>query len=109
MLSGSTHNGDFLERIICYILYKDDDYIVFLFRNKSILILNLTTYKTVGLSIANYAAPVWSNTSMEKIQVAQNEALRISTGAHKMSSIDHLHCEAQMLKIMEHSDLLSAQ
>ena len=71
------------------------------------------TYKAVGRSIADYAAPVWStnasNTSMEKIQVAQNEALRISTGAHKMSSIDHLHCEAQMLKVTEHSDLLSAQ
>ena len=43
----------------------------------------------LGRSIADYAAPVWStnasNTSMEKIQVAQNEALRISTGAHKMS------------------------
>ena len=38
VLSGSTHNGGFQERIICYILYKDDDYIVFLFRNKSILI-----------------------------------------------------------------------
>ena len=60
-------------------------------------------------SIADYAAPVWSNTSMEKIQVAQSEALRISTGAHKMSSIDYLHCEGQMLKVTEHSDLLSAQ
>ena len=73
----------------------------------------LMTYKAVSRSIADYAAPVWStnasNTSMEKIQVAQNEALRISTGAHKMSSIDHLHCEAQMLKVTEHSDLLSAQ
>ena len=71
------------------------------------------TYKAVGRSITDYAAPVWStnasNTSMEKIQVAQNEALRISTGAHKMSSIDYLHCEAQMLKVTEHSDLLSAQ
>ena len=26
-----------------------------------------------------------------------------------MSSIDHLHCETQMLKVTEHSDLLSAQ
>ena len=71
------------------------------------------TYKAVGRSIADYAAPVWStnasNTSMEKIQVAQNEALRISTSTHKMSSIDHLHCEAQMLKVTEYSDLLSAQ
>ena len=73
----------------------------------------LMTYKAVGQSIADYAASVWStnasNTSMEKIQVAQNEALRISTGAHKMSSIGNLHCEAQMLKVTEHSDLLSAQ
>ena len=70
----------------------------------------LMIYKAVGRSIADYAAPVWStNASMKKIQVAQNEALRISTGAHKMSSIDHLHCETQMLKVTEHSDLLSAQ
>ena len=39
MLSDSTHNGGFQERIICYILYKDDDYSAFLFRNESILIL----------------------------------------------------------------------
>ena len=41
MLSGRTHNGGFQERIICYILYEDDNYIAFLFRNKSILILIL--------------------------------------------------------------------
>ena len=56
------------------------------------------TYKAVGRSRSDYAAPVWStnanNNSMEKLQVAQNEALRISTGA---------------LKVTEHSDLLSAQ
>ena len=70
----------------------------------------LMTYKAVARSIANYTALVWStNASMERIQVAQNEVLRISTGAHKMSNIDHLHCEAQMLKVTEHSDLLSAQ
>ncbi len=73
----------------------------------------LLTYKTMGRSIANYAAPVWSTnaaeSNMDKIQVAQNEALRISTGAHLMSSIDHLHCEAKMLKVMEHSELLSEQ
>ena len=37
----------FHERIICYILYKDDDYIAFLFRNKSILILILMSHKHV--------------------------------------------------------------
>ena len=82
---------------------------------KSVAILDNCVFVIfkVGCSIADYAAPVWStnasNTSIEKIQVAQNEALRISTGAHKMANIDHLHCEAQMLKVTEHSDLLSAQ
>ena len=71
------------------------------------------TYKAVGGSIINYAAPVWSpnlhDTNYSKIQYTQNEALRIATGCHKMSSIDHLHTEAEMLKVKEHSELLSAQ
>ena len=57
----------------------------------------LLTYKALERSIANYAAPVWctnaSDTSLGKIQRTQNEALRIITGSHKMSSIDHLHSE----------------
>ena len=68
----------------------------------------LMTYKTVGRSIINYAAPVWSpnlhDTNYRKIQYTQNEALRIATGCHKMSSIDHLHTEAEMLKVREHSE-----
>ena len=73
----------------------------------------LMTYKAVGRSIINYAAPVWSpnlhDTNYRKIQYTQNEALRIATGWHKMSSIDHLHTEAEMLKVREHSELLSSQ
>ncbi len=48
---------------------------------------------------------------MKKIQVAQNKAQRISTGAHLMSSIDYLHdeCEAQTLKVVDHSELLWTQ
>ena len=41
-------------------------------------------------------------------QYTQNEALRIATGCHKMSSVDHLHVEAKMLKVRDH-ELLSAQ
>ena len=48
-------------------------------------------------------APVWSpnlhDTNYRKIQYTQNEALRIATGCHKMSSIDNLHTEAEMQKI----------
>ena len=73
----------------------------------------LMTYKAVGRSIINYAAPVWSpnlhDTNYRKIQYTQNEAPRIATGCHKMSSVDHLHTEAEMLKVREHSELLSAQ
>ena len=72
------------------------------------------TYKAVGRSIINYAAPVWSpnlhDTNYIKIQYTQNESLlRIATGCHKKSSIDHLHTEEEMLKVKEHSELLSAQ
>ena len=51
----------------------------------------LMTYKAVGKSIINYTAPVLSpnlhDTNYRKIQYTQNEALRIATGCHKMSSI----------------------
>ena len=60
----------------------------------------LMTYKVLGRSIANYAAPVWSTNASEsnigKIQRAPNEALRIITCSHKMSSIDHLHSETMI-------------
>ena len=73
----------------------------------------LMTYKAVGRFITNYAALVWNpnlhHTNYRKIQCTQNEALRIATGCHKMSSINHLHTEAEMLKVREHTELLSAQ
>ena len=71
------------------------------------------TYKAVGRPIINYAAPVWitnlRDTNYRNIKYTQNEALRISTGCHKMSSFNHLHTEANVLKVREHSELLSAQ
>ena len=71
------------------------------------------TYKAVGRSIINYAAPVRStnlrDTNYRNIQYTQNEALRIATGCHKMSSVDHLHVEVKMLKVREHSELLFVQ
>ena len=63
----------------------------------------LMTNIALGKSIANYAAPVWgtnaSDSSFKKIQTAENAALRMATGVHKMASIDHLlrvpHDESQ--------------
>ena len=73
----------------------------------------LMTYRALGRSIVNYAAPVWSTNARESntdtIQRAQNKALRIITSSHKMSSIDHLHSETKMLQVKDHLNLLSAQ
>ena len=72
----------------------------------------LLTYKALGRSIANYAAPVWStnasDTSLEKIQGTQNEALKIIT-VRCQKRIDHLHSETKMLLVKDHLILLSAQ
>ena len=72
----------------------------------------LMTYNAVGRSIINHAAHVWStnlcDTNYRNIQYTQNKALGITTGCHKMPSVDHLHIEAEMLKVREHSVLLSA-
>ena len=63
----------------------------------------LMTYNTVGRSIINYAAPVWStyrrDTNHINIKYTQNEALGISTICHKISSVDHLHVETNVLKV----------
>ena len=48
-------------------------------------------------------------TYIRKIQRAQNEALMVITGSHKMSSIDHLHNETKMLQVEDHLNLHSAQ
>ena len=48
-----------------------------------------------------------SDTNYRNIKYTQNEALRIATGCHKISSVDHLHVKAKMLRVREHSELLS--
>ena len=73
----------------------------------------LMTYIALGRSIANYPAPVWcinaSGSNINKIQRAPNGSLRIITGSHNMSSIDHLHSETEMLQVEDHPNLMSAQ
>ncbi|KAL1447470.1 hypothetical protein WDU94_012425 [Cyamophila willieti] len=55
----------------------------------------VTTYKAIGRSVMNYAAPIWSpqacNSNWKKLQISQNAALRTATGCHLMSHQDHLH------------------
>ena len=73
----------------------------------------VATYKAIGRSLMDYAAPVWSPSvsasSWRKLQAAQNGALRVALGCHKAASVDHLHFESKMLKVDEHCRLLSVQ
>ena len=71
------------------------------------------TYKSMIRPFFDYAAPVvfpnFSSTSIEKLQKVQNKCLRLITGCHFNSAIDHLHSETQILPVREHLKLLSSQ
>ena len=73
----------------------------------------LQTYKAIGRSVLNYGAPIWSpllsNTQWQGLQARQNQALRTSTGCLLMTSIPHLHHEAEMMEVRPHNELLSVQ
>ncbi|KAI5727897.1 hypothetical protein M8J77_008348 [Diaphorina citri] len=73
----------------------------------------LTTYKTIGRPILNYASPIWmpqlSDSQWKHLQIAQNASLRVATGCHKMAHEHHLHCETKILPVKEHSKMLTQQ
>jgi hypothetical protein len=73
----------------------------------------INTYKSLIRPILNYAAPIWypaaKPSNIQKLQVIQNQALRICLGCHKKSSISHLHSEAKILMVDQHLELLSKQ
>lgn len=73
----------------------------------------LTTYKAVGRSVMNYGAAIFSPSLSDSrwgdLQRKQNAALRTVTGCHLMTSEDHLHHEAKMMKVKEHSRMLGLQ
>ena len=70
-----------------------------------------TSYKAIGRSVLNYAAPIWSpnlsDTNWRNLQVKQNAALRIATGDTRMAPINHLHAETKILHVKEHNELLT--
>ena len=41
--------------------------------------------------------------------MVQNRALRLITGCHSASAVDHLHAETEMLPVSDHLELLAAQ
>ncbi len=73
----------------------------------------VTTYKAIGRSVLNYCCPIWtpnlSNTNWKHLQTAQNTALRVATGCHKMADEDHLHAESKIMKVKPHCEMISKQ
>ena len=72
-----------------------------------------TTYNSYIRSLSTYAAPVWTPnlkpTNFNRLQIAQNSALRTITGCHRITPILHLHQECQSLTIKDHNHLLTDQ
>ena len=73
----------------------------------------LTSFKVYVEPVLNYAAPIWSPnasaSAISSIQRVQNRALRIATGCHSVTSIDHLHQETQTAFVADHLSMVSAQ
>ena len=73
----------------------------------------MATYKAVMRAALEYASSVWSpiasSTSINKLQVMQNAALRTATGYTQDTNIQHLHDETLTLPIHEHLQLHASQ
>lgn len=73
----------------------------------------IDTYKTLILPVFSHSPAVWvpntKPTNIERLKKVQNCCLRISTGCHQATSIDHLHREEGILPVGAHLDMLSAQ
>ena len=73
----------------------------------------MATYKAVMRPVLEYASSIWSplasSTSINKLQVMQNAALRNATGCTQDTNIQHLHDEILILPIHEHLQLYASQ
>ena len=73
----------------------------------------MAIYKAVMRPALEYASSVWSpiasSTSINKLQVMQNAALRTAIGCTQDTNIQHLHDETLTLPIHEHLQLHASQ
>ena len=73
----------------------------------------MATYKAVMTQALEYASSVWSHiassTSINKLQVMKNAALRTATGCTQGTNIQHMHDETLTLPIHEHLQLHASQ
>jgi hypothetical protein len=71
------------------------------------------TYNTLVKPVIGNCAPIWvpniKPTHIAKIQTVQNRMLRLITGCHLASPIDHLHSEVAILPVGIRLDMLCKQ
>ena len=70
-------------------------------------------FKSLIRPFFDYTAPIvyplYSKTSIRRLQLVQNRALRLVTGCYMASSVDQLQAETEVLPVGDHLELLSAQ
>ena len=73
----------------------------------------MVTYKAAMRRAREYASSIWSpiasSTSIKKLQVMHNAALRTATGCTQDTNIQHLHDETIICPIHEHLQLHASQ
>ena len=73
----------------------------------------VSTYNAITRPKLEYANSIWSpilaSTNLQKLQVIQNNALRIATGCTKDTNTQHLHDETEVLPLKEHLKLHASQ
>ena len=73
----------------------------------------IVTYKAVMRLVLEYVSSIWSplvsSTSINKLQVMQNAALRTATGCTQNTNIQHMHDETLTLPIHGHLQLHTSQ
>ena len=73
----------------------------------------VATYKAIVRPILNYAAPIWltkvSSSHLDKVEVIQNQTLRVATGFHQKAAASHLRVETGVLPMRAHLKLCCQQ
>ena len=73
----------------------------------------LTTYQAIDCTIHNYCCPVWTPSHKDinfcRLQRAQNSALRIAIGCHKIADVAEPDQEARDLPVRQNKELISQQ
>jgi hypothetical protein len=71
------------------------------------------TYCAMVEPIINYGFPLYapfiSDTWWSKLQIKQKKSLRLVTGCHAATSLDHFHQECKILPVRKHIDMLAKQ